>query len=279
MVNFRLSRALRRACVALPLVAALLVPTGAAGDERPVPEHLFGSVNRTMPTQEKVVALTFNAAWNEEGLDTVLSALREQQAPATFFLTGDFAERLPDAVRRIAAAGHGIGNHSHTHPHFGDLTPAGRAAEVNAADEALREASGTEPLPFFRFPYGDTTPGQIAEVNGLGYADIEWTTDTNGYLGPAGGMTVEKVLDRALDALTPGEIIQMHIGQGTGEGPVLDAEALPDIIDAVRARGYRIVDLRTLLTPATSTGGQRDANPLPSWALPTPGSVEDRAAS
>ncbi|MFG2196652.1 polysaccharide deacetylase family protein [Streptomyces sp. NPDC048639] len=268
MVFRRVSRSLRRACVALPLAAALLVPTGAAGDEQPVPEHLFGSAIRTMPTQEKVVALTFNAAWNEEGLDTVLSVLREQKAAATFFLTGDFADRLPEATRRIAAAGHGIGNHSHTHPHFGALTPAGRAAEVNAAEEALRAASGTEPLPFFRFPYGDTTPAQIAEVNGLGYADIEWTTDTNGYLGPAGGMTVDKVVDRALAALTPGEIIQMHVGQGTGQGPVLDAEALPEIIDAVRARGYAIVDLRTLLTAPAQ---QRDADlPMP-WALTAAG--------
>ncbi|MEU6084070.1 polysaccharide deacetylase family protein [Streptomyces sp. NPDC047108] len=264
MVILRLSRSLRRGCVALPLVAALLAPTAAVGDERPVPEHLFGSAIRTMPTQEKVVALTFNAAWNDEGLDAVLSVLREEKASATFFPTGDFAERLPDAVRRIAAAGHGLGNHSHTHPHFGSLTPAGRAAEVNAADDAVRVAAGTEPLPFFRFPYGDTTPTQIAEVNSLGYADIEWTTDTNGYLGPAGGMTVEKVVDRALAALTPGEIIQMHVGQGTGQGPVLDADALPEIIDAVRARGYEIVDLRTLLTApaAPAVTQQRDAGVL-----------------
>lgn len=100
-----------------------------------------------MPTAQKEVAqkevaLTFNAAWDEEGLDTVLTVLRQQKAPATFFVTGHFAERHPDAVRAIAAAGHGIGNHSHSHPPFGELTAAERAQEVTLADRAIRQAAG-----------------------------------------------------------------------------------------------------------------------------------------
>ncbi|MER7463078.1 hypothetical protein [Streptomyces sp. NPDC097981] len=59
-------------------------------------------------------------------------------------------------------------------------------------------------------------------------------------------MTTQKAVKRALDALGPGEIVQMHIGSPDGQGPVLDAQALPHIIDAVRSRGYRITDLRTL---------------------------------
>lgn len=213
---------------------------------------LFGSENRTMPTQQRVVALTFNAAWETEGLDTVLRVLRRCHAPATFFLTGDFADRHPEAARAIAAAGHGIGNHSYSHPHFETLQPGERAAEVLRADRAIRTAAGTTPLPFFRFPYGDTTPREIAEVNALGFADIEWTTDTNGYLGPAGGMTVQKVVQRALDALRPGAIIEMHIGSD-GQVTVLDADALPQLIEAIRAHGYDITDLRDLLnTPKGS---------------------------
>ncbi|MFD9632799.1 hypothetical protein [Streptomyces violascens] len=60
-------------------------------------------------------------------------------------------------------------------------------------------------------------------------------------------MTVQKAVKRALDALRPGEIIQLHIGSLDGQGPVLDAEALPQIIDAVRTHGYTITDLRDLL--------------------------------
>ncbi|MCA6095629.1 polysaccharide deacetylase family protein [Streptomyces sp. SCA3-4] len=208
---------------------------------------LYGSENRTMCTQRHVVALTFNAAWHDEGIDAVLNELHRRGVPATFFLTGDFAERHPGAARSLAAAGHGIGNHSHSHPHFASLTPGERAAEVLKADRAIRSATGVEPLPFFRFPYGDTTPQQIAEVNALGFADIEFTTDTKGYLGTAGGMSVQKVVQRALDALRPGAIVQMHVGMPDGQDSVLDAQALPVLIDAVHARGYEIVDLRGIL--------------------------------
>jgi peptidoglycan/xylan/chitin deacetylase (PgdA/CDA1 family) len=231
-------------------------PAVARGDAGPFPsrpapvDHLFGGEIRRIPTSERVVALTFNAAWDQEGLDTVLTVLRQQKAPATFFLTGHFAERHPAAARAITAAGHGVANHSHSHPPFGELTRAERAREVELADRAIRTATGEPSLPFFRFPYGATTPAQIAEVNALGYADIEWTTDTTGYKGTASGMTVQKAVTRALDALTPGEIVQLHIGSLDGQGPVIDAQALPQLIDALRSRGYRITDLRTLLTPA-----------------------------
>nr|WP_241265931.1 polysaccharide deacetylase family protein [Streptomyces boncukensis] len=241
---------------AAPRAAAAEPPPAAhrAAAVRPFagepPRALYGSENRTMPTRRRVVALTFNAAWNTEGIPSVLGTLRRRGAPATFFLTGDFAVRHPGAARGLAEAGHGIGNHSYSHPYFARLRPAQRAAEVLAADTALRTAAGTEPLPFFRFPYGETTPRQIAEVNALGFADIEFTTDTNGYLGREGGMTVREAVRRAVAALRPGAVIQMHVGTAAGQGAVLDALALPRIIDAVRARGYEITDLRSLLRGA-----------------------------
>ncbi|MGK5637580.1 polysaccharide deacetylase family protein [Streptomyces sp. URMC 126] len=207
-------------------------------------EWLYGSENRTFPTTRREVALTFNAAWDEAGLADVLRTLDRNRAPATFFPTGRFAERHPAAVRAMARQ-HGIGSHSHTHPHFSGLTRAQVEEEVTAADRALR-ATGADPLPFFRFPYGETTPQAIAHVNSLGFADIEWTTDTKGYVGTAGGMTVRQAVRRVADVLRPGAIIQMHVGSADGSGEVLDAEALPRIIDLVRARGYEIADLAAL---------------------------------
>ncbi|OLZ61315.1 transposase [Streptomyces amritsarensis] len=242
----------RRAALAA-LLAAGLVPCTAAraahgaaprSGPRP-PASLMGGEIRRLPTSRKVVALTFNAAWDEAGIDTVLAELRRRRLPATFFPTGAFADANPAAVRSIGAA-HGLGNHSYGHPFFDGLSTAQRADEVRRADAAIRTASGTEPLPFFRFPYSSTTVDSVADVNDLGYAAIEFTADTNGYLGPQGGMSAEAAAERAIDALTPGAIIQMHVGSN-GDGIVLDAEALPLIVDAAEAEGYTFVDLRDFL--------------------------------
>ncbi|MEJ8646202.1 polysaccharide deacetylase family protein [Streptomyces sp. MS1.HAVA.3] len=218
---------------------------GAHAGPRP-PASLLGNEIRRLPTSRRIVALTFNAAWDEAGIDTVLAELRRRKLPATFFPTGDFADAHPAAVRAIGAA-HGLGNHSYSHPYFGELSTAERADEVRRADASIRKASGAEPLPFFRFPYSSTTRQSVADVNDLGYAAIEFTADTNGYLGPRGGMSVEKAVKRAVDAFTPGAIIQMHVGS-TGDGVVLDADALPLIIDAAQADGYEITDLRGFLS-------------------------------
>ncbi|MFJ2767611.1 polysaccharide deacetylase family protein [Streptomyces sp. NPDC087300] len=226
----------------------------APGGRAAVPDDsglraLFGSENRVMRTRERVMAVTFNAAWDVGGLDSVLGELARRQAPATFFLTGDFADRKPEAVRRIVREGHGLGNHSYSHPRFREVTAEVRARQVRAADVALRMAgAGSALTPFFRFPYSATGPALIREVNALGFADIEFTADTNGWKGAEGGMTVDLAVGRALEALRPGMILQMHVGTRTGSGAVLDALALPRILDAVVARGYRFIDLRMLLT-------------------------------
>ncbi|MCX4803959.1 polysaccharide deacetylase family protein [Streptomyces sp. NPDC058682] len=228
-----------------PAAAAPGRTARAAAGPRP-PAALLGEEIRRLPTSSKALALTFNAAWDVDGIDTVLAELRRRKLPATFFPTGEFAEAHPAAVRSIADAGHGLGNHSYSHPSFDDLSTAERADEVRGADAAIRAASGTEPLPFFRFPYSSTTPESIADVNDLGYAAIEFSTDTNGYLGPQGGMSVDKAVERAVDAFAPGAIIQMHVGSN-GSGVVLDAEALPLIVDAALAGGYEVIDLRRFL--------------------------------
>ncbi|WP_369275431.1 polysaccharide deacetylase family protein [Streptomyces sp. R11] len=243
------------------LAARAVPPRPAAAADQEGLRALFGSENRVIRTGERVVAVTFNAAWNDAGLTGILGDLERRHTPATFFLTGDFADRYPEVVKRIAAAGHGLGNHSYSHPFFADLSADGRRREVQAADRALRAAgAGGALTPFFRFPYSETSPAQVREVNRLGFADIEFTTDTNGWMGSEGGMTVDHAVRRALDALRPGAILQMHAGASQGRTEVIDARALPRILDAISDRGYRVIDLRALLTSpptlvAPSVGG------------------------
>lgn len=86
------------------------------------------------------MALTFNAAWDDSGVDVVLAELRRRHLAATFFPTGRYAEAHPSAVRAMGAE-HGLGNHSYSHPYFDGLSAAEREREVLRADAAIRAAA------------------------------------------------------------------------------------------------------------------------------------------
>ncbi|MDG4856609.1 polysaccharide deacetylase family protein [Streptomyces sp. T-3] len=242
----------RRRFAALGL-AALTAPLTTVTDASALPPppgnpRLYGKAVRAFPTDIKAMALTFNAAWNTKGIAAVLCILREQQVPAAFFPTGDFAERHPDAVRALAQD-HVIGNHSHTHPHFPRLTRQAQLHEIRAAEQAIAEATGLPPTPFFRFPYGQYDRDSLRNVNDAGKIALEWVTDTRGYKGPEGGQSTAGVLRQALRHLRPGAILQMHVGTyGTTGGP-LDVAALPQLIDAVRSAGFGFIDPRDTLAP------------------------------
>ena len=80
-------------------------------------------------TDQKKIALTFDAAWGNEDTADLLSILARNQIHATFFLTGSWVDAYPDDVKAIAAAGHDIGNHSQTHPEMSALSKEQNRAE------------------------------------------------------------------------------------------------------------------------------------------------------
>lgn len=214
----------------------------------PFPASLAGKDLTRMPTTAKVVALTFDAGANADGLASILATLDAKDVAGTFFLTGSFARAYPQQARSIVASGHRIGNHTVTHPHLPAKTDAQVRAEVLDAEAQIRQATGHSPKPWFRFPYGDRTAHTISVVNGTGYACIRWTVDTLGWKGTdPGGQTAATVTKRVLDGATPGEIVLMHVGSNPDDHTTLDANALAAVIDGLRARGYTFVTLDYLL--------------------------------
>jgi gamma-D-glutamyl-L-lysine dipeptidyl-peptidase len=210
-------------------------PTPAGG----LPASLAGAEWTTMPTTDKVVALTFDAGGNNAGVAPILQALADAKVPATFFLTGRWTEVYPDDAKRIAAS-YGIGNHTFSHPHLTQLTDAQVKDEITHCANVVKNATGRDPRPLFRFPYGNVDARVLADAHALGYGGIRWTVDTLGWEGRSNGQSEATVLQRVLGSLRPGEIVLMHVGAAT-DGTTLDASALPSIIRELQARGYRMV--------------------------------------
>lgn len=211
--------------------------TEPGAEDRSIPPDLVGVDLEVMPGAERVVALTFDAGANDAALTSILATLAAKDVIATFFLTGRWVEVYPDRAREIAAS-HPVANHSVTHADLTTLSDEAARSEVLDAEATILRVTGQDPRPWWRFPLGARDDRTIALVNDLGYVAFRWTVDTLGWQGTSGGRSVEEVHDRVLDGLQPGEIVLLHVGSHPTDGSMLDAEALPGIIDAIRAEGY-----------------------------------------
>jgi peptidoglycan/xylan/chitin deacetylase (PgdA/CDA1 family) len=212
----------------------------------PVTGWLAGKDWTYIPTTRRVVALTFDAGANADGVAPILATLRRDHVPATFFLTGNFVRDFPAAARSIAAAGYRIGDHTISHPYLTHLSNAQVRQQILGAAQQITAATGASPAPLFRFPYGDADVRTIAVANRAGYVPVRWTVDTLGWEGKAGHITPAVVTARVLAALRPGEIVLMHVGSNPTDHTTFDASALPTVISKLRVRGYSFVTLNAL---------------------------------
>lgn len=218
----------------------------------PVPEtlpaRLLGTDWDHVPTDQPVVALTFDAGSSDAAVGPILATLSAYEVTGTFFLTGDFARTYPAQVAAVVQAGHRLGNHSDSHEHYPALTDAEIRDDLAAAEAAITAAAGAVQVrPWFRFPFGDRTGGDVVAVNSAQYVPVRWTVDTLGWKGTSGGITADLVVERVLTAAEPGAIVLMHVGANPQDGTTLDADALPRIIEGLRAAGYGFVTLDAML--------------------------------
>ncbi|MGH9064779.1 MAG: polysaccharide deacetylase family protein [Acidimicrobiales bacterium] len=214
---------------------------------QPVPASLVGAEWDKVPTTRHVVALTFDCGSNDAGVGSILATLQATHTPATFFMTGVFAQTYPSVAKEIGAS-HPIGNHTYNHMDLTKLSEAQVREELLRAQSIILQTTGHHTRPLFRFPYGARDSRTIQLVNGLGYGDIYWTVDTLGWEGKSNGASVPLAISRVMAQLQPGEIVLQHCG-AANDGTTIDAHALQAIIQGVEARGYSFVTLEQFVGP------------------------------
>jgi peptidoglycan/xylan/chitin deacetylase (PgdA/CDA1 family) len=201
-----------------------------------------------LQTRQHVVALTFDGGGNAAAAKSVLAILRREQVPGTFFLTGHFVKTYPLLARAIGRR-YPVANHTVDHLDLRRLSTPAATREISQAQTMILHATGRDPRPLFRFPYGARDARTLGIVHSLGYASVRWTVDTWGWMGLA-SQSVAGAARRVLDGLVPGEIVLMHLGSARDRSTI-DSHALPRIIRAVRARGYRFVTLAGIRAPSS----------------------------
>jgi peptidoglycan/xylan/chitin deacetylase (PgdA/CDA1 family) len=211
----------------------------------PPPAVVAGELVR-LQTRQHVVALTFDGGGDAIGARRIMTTLRRDRAPATFFLTGHFVRTYP-AIARAIGRRFDVGNHTIDHVDLTRLSSAAVTQEIAGAAIQIRRATGRDTHPLFRFPYGARDARTLAICHRLGYVSVRWTTDTLGWMGSS-VQTTAGAVRRVVATLLPGDIVLMHLGSAR-DGSTIDAHALPAVVQAVRARGYRFVTLRDVTGP------------------------------
>ncbi|MEG2222777.1 MAG: polysaccharide deacetylase family protein, partial [Oscillospiraceae bacterium] len=141
---------------------------------------------------QKVCAISFDAAWGNEDTQHLIDILEKYQIKATFFVVGDWAVKYPDSVKALADAGHEVMNHSDTHRHFNALSADEIVADVTRCNEKVAAVTGVAPT-LIRCPYGEYDDHVVAAIRALGMEPIQWdvepsaTPATHGDAGDARG--------------------------------------------------------------------------------------------
>ena len=229
-----------RLIAGLFLVAAVLILASLLN----IPGRLaavVGPGERLVPiyyvdTNEKKVALSFDASWGAERTEKILDILKEKEIKTTFFLTGFWVEAYPEYVKLIADEGHEIGNHTLTHPHLNSLAGEEVKAELKRVEQLIREVSGQK-TTLFRPPFGEYSNQVIEAAEGLGYRTIQWSIDSLDWQN----LTKEEIIERVTSRAHKGAIILMH------NNGLYTADALPEIIDYFSKHGYAIVPISQLI--------------------------------
>ena len=132
----------------------------------------------SVDTDEKKVAVTFNAAWGADDTDTLLKILEENDVLATFFFCGTWVDRFPEEARKFAAAGHDIANHGDTHAHVASLNLEQNKKEIKNCHDKIKAVTGVESI-FYRPAYGEYNNTVIAAADEMNYYTIQWDVDTH----------------------------------------------------------------------------------------------------
>ncbi len=187
-------------------------------------------------TKEKVCSISFDAAWGNEQTDILLNILDEHKVKTTFFLVGEWVEKYPDSVKEIAKRGHDVENHSDTHAHLTQVSKTEQLTEIENCNEKIKALTGTAPT-LFRPPYGEYDNSVVETCNSANMHCVQWNIDSLDWKDPSR----EDMVERIENNLCEGSIILLH--NGAKNTP----EALPMIIEAIKAQGYKIVPISELI--------------------------------
>ena len=191
-------------------------------------------------TEEKNIYLTFDCGYENGNTAPILDALKKHNAPATFFIVGNFLSTSPDLVRRMTEEGHTVGNHTFHHPDMSKISSIDAfSKELKDLEDLYKETTGKELVKYYRPPQGKYSESNLKMAQDLGYqtffwslAYVDWYQDKQ----PSSEEAFQKLLGR----IHPGAIVLLHSTSST------NAAILDELLSKWEEMGYQFQSLEYL---------------------------------
>ncbi len=191
-------------------------------------------------TSQKVIYLTFDAGYENGCTAKILDVLKAHQAPAAFFLVGNYIQQNGDLVRRMVAEGHIVGNHTMHHYDMSRLSDADAfREELQAVETLYYQTTGQEMEKYYRPPQGIYSQENLEMAQELGYKTVFWSlayVDWNNDDQP----TAEYAFGKLLPRIHPGAVVLLHSTSQT------NAQILDELLTKWEQMGYRFAPISEL---------------------------------
>jgi len=191
-------------------------------------------------TQEKTIYLTFDAGYENGCTARILDVLKAHNAPAAFFLVGNYIEKNADLVRRMVQEGHIVGNHTMHHHDMSKLSDQEAfAKELTDLENLFRDITGQELPKYYRPPQGTYSRDNLVMARDLGYKTVFWSlayVDWNNDAQP----TAQEAYAKLLPRIHNGAVVLLHSTSQT------NAAILDDLLTKLTSMGYRFGSIEAL---------------------------------
>ena len=192
-------------------------------------------------TRQKVIYLTFDCGYENGNTEIILDALKKHNAPATFFVVGNFLSTSPEIVKRMISDGHIVGNHSYHHPDMSQISSIDSfSKELQELSDLYKETTGQEMKKYYRPPQGKYSETNLKMAKDLGYktffwslAYVDWYQDNQ--------PSKEEAFDKLLNRIHPGAIVLLHSTSST------NAQILDELLGKWEEMGYQFRSLDYLV--------------------------------
>ena len=234
-ITFRLKSALIALSLVLLLVAGIFTANAAGAAEA------YWTGKHSLPIysvgrEDNKIAISFDCAWGVDSTDIILKHLEKKKVKATFFTVQFWAEKYPEYLKKVSEAGHEVGTHSATHSYMSKLSESEIRNELTTSCAAIEEVTG-KPVTLFRPPYGDYDDLLIDTASAMGLYSIQWDVDSLDWKD----LSASDISARIVERTKSGSIILCH------NNGLHTAEALPIVIDKLRANGFEFVPIGELI--------------------------------